>query len=119
VSVTATEVATQSQETQGKENLRLRLARLYVKRGWPVFPVHAPIHGRCSCHRQACPNIGKHPWTEHGHRDATTDEAQLKVWWEEECSWANVGIRTGRESGLVVLDIDPRHGGLSGVGFYP
>jgi bifunctional DNA primase/polymerase-like protein len=24
---------------------------------------------------------------------------------------SNIGIRTGQESGLVVLDIDPRHGG--------
>jgi hypothetical protein len=32
------------------------------------------------------------------------------MWWHR---WpdANVGVRTGAESGLVVLDIDPRHGG--------
>jgi hypothetical protein len=38
-------------------------------------------------------------------KDATTDPSQIKVWWQQ---WpdANVGIATGPESGLVVLDID-------------
>jgi hypothetical protein len=41
---------------------------------------------------------------------ATTDSAQVERWWRR---WpdANVAIRTGAESGLVVLDVDPRHGG--------
>jgi len=83
----------------------------YVKRGWPVFPVHIPVGGECSCGRPACPNKGKHPRTAHGLTDATTDENTVSTWWEFDFRCSNVGIRTGQESGLVVLDVDPRHGG--------
>jgi len=43
-------------------------------------------------------------------KDATTDAEQIRRWWSE---WptANVGIATGRESGLVVLDVDADKGG--------
>src|SRR3546814_8370338 len=39
-----------------------------------------------------------------------SDEALIRRWWS---SWpaANVAIRTGQASGLVVLDVDPDHGG--------
>jgi len=38
-------------------------------------------------------------------KDATTDSATIQDWWSK---WptANIGIRTGKESGLFVLDID-------------
>ena len=83
----------------------------YVKRGWPVFPVHILVGGECSCGRLACPNKGKHPRTAHGLTDATTDDNAIRAWWEFDFPRSNVGIRTGNESGLVVLDADPRHGG--------
>lgn len=43
-------------------------------------------------------------------KDASTDEATIRGWWER---WpeANVGIRTGKESKVVVIDLDRRHGG--------
>jgi putative DNA primase/helicase len=46
----------------------------------------------------------------HGVRDAMTDEAAIRAWWDQ---WpdANVGIATGRVSGLIVFDVDPRNGG--------
>lgn len=82
----------------------------YVRRGWPVLPIHLAKDGRCSCGRVACSSIGKHPRTPHGLKDAARDEAQMWKWWT---CWpdANVGIITGIHSGLVVLDIDPRNGG--------
>jgi hypothetical protein len=46
----------------------------------------------------------------HGFQDATTNEEIIRQWWER-CPTANIGIQTGAESGLVVLDIDPRNGG--------
>ena len=57
-----------------------------------------------------CQPRGKTPLTEHGYKDAMRDPAQIREWWER---WpeANVGIATGVISGVVVLDIDPRHGG--------
>lgn len=92
------------------ENRRLRAALAYAQRGWHVFPLHTPGEdGSCSCRRADCTNIGKHPRTMNGLKDATTDEARIRRWWEQ---WplANVGVATG-SSRLVVVDIDPRHGG--------
>jgi hypothetical protein len=65
----------------------------YAERGLYVFPV-APR--------------GKNPLTEHGFKDATTDPAQIRAWWER---WpeANIGLDCGR-SGVVVIDIDGAEG---------
>jgi hypothetical protein len=41
---------------------------------------------------------------------ATTDPRQIKRWWTVK-PWANLGCRTGAAANLVVLDVDPRHGG--------
>lgn len=89
---------------------RLDAALDCARRGWAVFPLHTPIDGGCSCRKVECSSVGKHPRTYNGFQDATTDEAQIRMWWE---AWpqANIGLVTGAESGLVVIDIDPRHGG--------
>lgn len=82
----------------------------YAQRGWAVFPCHQPTPSGCSCQRRHCSSPAKHPHTPRGLHDATLDEAQVRRWWGR---WpdANVAIRTGAVSGLVVLDIDPDHGG--------
>src|SRR3990170_4168292 len=82
----------------------------YAGRGWPVIPLHAATADGCSCARDECSSVGKHPRTEHGLKDATTDEGVVRRWWDK---WpeANVGVVTGAGAGLVVLDVDPRHGG--------
>jgi hypothetical protein len=41
---------------------------------------------------------------------ATTDPATIETWWRQ-FPTANVGIATGRKSGIVVLDVDPGNGG--------
>ena len=50
------------------------------------------------------------PRIEGGLKRASVDVAVVAGWWSR---WpdAAVGIRTGAESGLVVLDVDPEHGG--------
>jgi hypothetical protein len=90
--------------------LMLDTALTYAQRGWAVFPLHTIIDGRCTCGKQACSSAGKHPRTLHGVKDATTDEVTIRQWWTQ---WpeANIGIATGAISGLVVLDVDPRHDG--------
>lgn len=82
----------------------------YAARGWHVFPCHTPTAAGCSCRQSPCSNVGKHPRTQHGLNDATTDEATIQRWWRQ---WrnANVAIRTGAVSGLVVLDTDSYKGG--------
>lgn len=81
----------------------------YARRGWPVLPLHTPTETGCSCRKEDCSSIGKHPRTKNGLKDATTDEATIKHWWR---MWpdANVGIRTGAETQIVVLDVDGEAG---------
>jgi len=56
--------------------------------GWPVFPC-----------------VEKRPLTCRGLLDASADPATIERWWQR---WpdANVAIRTGAASGLVVVDVD-------------
>ncbi len=82
----------------GKPDL-LRAALSYARRGVPVFP---------------CRTLGKTPLTTSGHLDATREEGVVRTWWGR---WpnANVGIPTGKRSGLLVLDVDPEDGGIESL----
>jgi Bifunctional DNA primase/polymerase, N-terminal len=86
-------------------------ALLYDAHGLRVFPLARLVRDddgrRCSCPRGAeCSDPGKHP-LQSGWRDALVN---IGRWWGLGGAW-NVGIETGAVSGIVVLDIDPRHGG--------
>jgi Bifunctional DNA primase/polymerase, N-terminal/Primase C terminal 1 (PriCT-1) len=72
----------------------------YLGRHWSVIPIGA--HSKTPAVR----------WLEFQHRLATA--AEVNSWFQR---WpnANVGIVTGVISGLVVLDIDPKHGGLTSL----
>jgi len=88
----------------------------YARRGWQVFPVYEVTKDRsCACRKADCKDPGKHPRTAHGVKDASTSETTIRAWWRQ---WpmANVGIATGAESGLIVVDVDPRHGGDESLG---
>lgn len=82
-------------------------ALAYARRGWRVFPLHTVYCGDCTCGRDACSSMGKHPRTKNGVKDATTDPAQIRQWWD---FWpiANIGIATG--DGLYVIDVDTSKG---------
>lgn len=91
-----------------------RAAMVYATQfGWRVFPLHSVDASGCTCGAATCTGTkpGKHPRTPRGCLDATTDADQIRAWWSQ---WpdANVGVATG--GGLVVVDIDPRHGGDEG-----
>jgi hypothetical protein len=77
-----------------------RAARQYAARGWSVVVAEA---------RGKRPLV---PWQEFQQRIAAADE--IAAWFRR---WprANVAIVTGAVSGLVVLDVDPRHGGADSV----
>src|SRR5262245_32626085 len=89
---------------------RLRWALYYASRGWPVLPLHSVEGGRCTCCDATCRSPGKHPRTQHGVKDASTNSSQILVWWRW-WSNSNVGTATGVASGLLGIDIDPRNGG--------
>lgn len=82
----------------------------YAARGWSVFPCHSVHDAACSCRQPDCGSPGKHPRVGTGLKAATTDAETIGRWWRRWPS-ANVAVRTGAASGLVVLDVDPAHGG--------
>ncbi len=82
----------------------------YALRGWKVLPIHGISAGRCTCGRADCSSPGKHPAIAHGVKEASSDLDQIAQWFSVSKN-LNVAISTGEESGLIVLDIDPRHGG--------
>jgi hypothetical protein len=78
--------------------LLVESAEGYLARGWSPIPIE---------------RVGKRPlikWTVYQKFVATVDE--VRGWWKR---WpdANVGIVTGRVSGIVVLDVDGKRGDQS------
>ncbi len=89
----------------------LEHALSYLRRGWVVIPAHTATNGICSCQNLQCSDQGKHPrvaWKL--YQKVRPTEAQVRSWWGQ---WpdANIAIVTGPLSNLVVIDVDPRHGG--------
>ena len=89
----------------------LNEALSYAAKGLRIFPLFYVLKDRtedgkpqCSCRRQNCKRIGKHPTVRNGLHEATTDEATIRRWWSD-MPWANIGLATGH-GGLVVLDVD-------------
>jgi len=88
-----------------------QVALAYAKEGWPVFLLHNPADGGCSCGKAGCSDVGNPPRTRHGFNDATTDPNTINEWWDESPE-ANIGIPTGLPTGLMVVDVDADKGGL-------
>jgi len=106
---------TQNTEVTTDENVEftpVQYALAYVGKGWPVLPLHSVTeNGHCTCGISTCGNhAGKHPRIKDWLTQATTDEKQIQAWWAK---WpnANIGILTGKASGILAVDIDPRNGG--------
>lgn len=91
-------------------------ALAYAEHGWLVLPLWWPTRtGDCACGLPDCDRIGKHPirrLVPHGLYDATTQGELVNDWWRSFPD-ANVAIRTGAESGVVVLDVDGEAGRLA------
>lgn len=94
----------------------LEHALSYAARGLRLLPLHSPVQRvggmACSCGKKDCTSPAKHPvgsLVPHGLKDATADTAILEQWFGDKAR--NIGIATGTVSGIVALDIDPRHDG--------
>ena len=93
--------------------LMFEAALNYAARGWYVFPCYTvDATGKCTCGQAECKSPGKHPdgrLVSNGVNGASLDPEQIKRWWTAR-PLANIAIAAGR-SGLIIFDIDPRHGG--------
>lgn len=97
----------------------LDFALNYISLGLAVLPLHTPLQVGaqpvCSCASgAACQSVGKHPRTLNGLKSASLDPKQINLWWQQWAT-ANIGIATGAVSGIVVVDVDARHGGADSL----
>ena len=74
----------------------LQAALAYLQAGWSIVP--AAIEGKRAL-------VGWRHW-----QQAAADPDQLRAWWHRRPR-ANPALVTGAVSGVVVVDIDPRHCG--------
>lgn len=72
---------------------KLDYAKQYALEGKKVFP---------------CKPNGKTPLTRNGFKDASSNIEDIKAWWESYPD-ANIGLATGRDNNLVVIDIDVKN----------
>jgi len=78
---------------------------------WRVFPVFSiRSDGTCSCGGRPNCSPGKHPIPNRGLTEASYDDEQVRAWWAKHPD-ANIGLATGPQSGVWVLDIDTDKGG--------
>ena len=78
----------------------LEAALRYLALGWSVVPAAA---------RTKRPIVAWQPY-----QDRAPDAAELRGWFEKRPD-ANIAVVTGAASGLVVLDVDPGHGGTQSL----
>ena len=86
---------------EGLRSEMMEFALNYARMGFPVFP---------------CRPMGKEPLgslVPNGCLDATTNEEIIRGWWTK-CPNANIGLVTGKTSGLAVIDLDGPEGIASG-----
>lgn len=91
---------TDKRENPQPESAHLDAALDYLHRGWAVVPAGA---------RTKRPII---PWRRYQHILPTAE--QIRQWFGR---WpaANLAVITGQISGIVVVDIDPKHGGEASI----
>lgn len=80
-------------------------ARRYIERGWSVIALYGVgADSRCMCGRPDCRSQGKHPIGSDWAARVINDPSSIP-------GGANIGLKTGIESGVFALDVDPKHGG--------
>lgn len=91
-------------------NSKLQYVQHYRTQGLTPIPLHGLVSGACTCQDgNDCQSAGKHPRVK--RQDAIDATEQHWARWLKSWPDMNIGILTGAETGVMVLDIDPRHGG--------
>lgn len=92
-----------------------------LKAGWRVFPLHdiiyTPEGAKCGCEREDCQAAGKHPRSRNWQRTPIWDDDQLAYLEDYEGLFNGNQLTNGYgivvdTSGLLVVDVDGRNGGL-------
>lgn len=88
--------------TTAPANGILRQARKFIRKGYAILPLEPA--------KPTIAGSGKRPVTPHGVKDASTRMSVFKGHLAARPN-LNLGIATGRTSGFLVVDVDPRNGG--------
>ena len=75
--------------------------KYYIHGGRKIFP---------------CLVNAKNPITTNGYKDASSDPDQIRTWWEKHPN-SNIGLATGKDANLVVVDVDVKNdaGGMESL----
>jgi ParB/RepB/Spo0J family partition protein len=86
----------------GDVTSRMAMALLCASAGLRVVPLHGVKEGLCTCRNEHCEQPGRHPRTENGLQDVTTDPEEVKQMWRR---WpkAKAGIALGTTSRVLAL----------------
>ncbi len=83
---------------------RIKAALWFANAGFGVFPCWSALDGVCRCPKgAACGSPAKHPLSEHGFKDATTDEKRIRTFLSA-ASLPNYGLVC--PDGVFALDVD-------------
>ncbi len=96
--------ATTPPPTPAASEARIKAALWFAAQGFGVFPCWSALDGVCRCPKgAACGSPAKHPLSEHGFKDATTDEKRIRTFLSA-ASLPNYGLVC--PDGVFALDVD-------------
>lgn len=85
-----------------------------ISRGFSLVPLHNPTPEGCSCGKNPCAAVGKHPRTRSGVHNKSNKWIDIVEWKQlyPEANWAVASATPLPEGGyMAVLDVDPRNNG--------
>lgn len=95
-----------SQRESGNSS-RLVVALLCASAGLPVVPLHGVKAGLCTCDNEHCEQPGRHPRTEKGLQDATTDPKKIEQMWRQ---WPKAKVAIALSPQLVAVVVEGKAG---------